>query len=48
MKRIKKIKKLEMLKKELEYKLVVDLSRISQEQSELHLGMQYLTGKRKN
>lgn len=48
MKSIKKIKKLEMLKKELEYKLVVDLSRISQEQSELHLGMQYLTGKRKN
>ena len=36
------------LKKELEYKLVVDLSLISQEQSELHLGMQYLTGKRKN
>jgi hypothetical protein len=48
MKSIKKIKKLEMLKKELEYKLVVDLSLISQEQSELHLGMQYLTGKRKN
>jgi hypothetical protein len=37
-----------VLKKELEYKLVVELSRISQEQSDLHLGMQYLTGKRKN
>jgi len=48
MKSIKKIKKLEMLKKELEHKLVVELSRISQGQSDLHLGMQYLTGKRKN
>ena len=47
MKSIKKIRKLEMLKKELEYKLVFELSRISQGLSDLHLGMQYLTGKRK-
>jgi hypothetical protein len=48
MKSNKKLRNLEMFKKELEYKLVVDLSRISQEQSDLNLGMQYLTGKRKN
>ena len=48
MKSNNKLKKLNVLKKELEYKLVVELSRISQEQSDLHLGMQYLTGKRKN
>jgi len=48
MKSNKKLKKLNVLKKELENKLVVELSRISQKQSDLHLGMQYLTGKRKN
>lgn len=36
MKSYKKIKKLNVLKKELENKLVVELSRISQEQSDLH------------
>jgi hypothetical protein len=39
MKSNKKLKKLNMLKKELENKLVVELFRISQKQSDLHLGM---------
>lgn len=48
MKNENKIKKLKKLKVVVTKVLEDELFKISQKQSDLHLGMQYLTGKKQN